>query len=415
MEIINDLKSMREVYWTNPGYKKFDNIKNELPISVEDVVEAEKRLHRFAPYLARVFPESGNGIIESPISHIPEMMSWIEQECGNAIPGELYLKRDDLLSIAGSIKARGGIYEVLKYAETLAVENGMLDYDHDYRMLAEDEFVKFFSKYKIQVGSTGNLGLSIGIMSAKLGFNVTVHMSSDAKQWKKDMLRSKGVTVIEYPDDYSKAVEEGRKNSDSDPMSHFVDDEKSKDLFLGYAVGGMRVKSQLQEIGVIVDEKHPLIVYLPCGVGGGPGGVAYGLKLSYGDLVECHFAEPTHSPCMLLGLATGKYDGISVEDIGLDNRTEADGLAVGRPSSFVAKLMDKLLTGAFTIEDDKLFKYLKALYEREDIFVEPSATAGFNGLFLTKDRYVDKEPVQLVWSTGGSLVPADERERFLVK
>ncbi len=413
MDIINDLKSMREVYWTNPGYRKFGDIKNELPITVEDVMEAEKRLHRFAPYLAKVFPESKDGIIESPITHIPEMMSWVERDSGQAIPGELYLKRDDLLSIAGSIKARGGIYEVLKHAETLAVENGMLDYDHDYRKLAEKDFTDFFNKHKIQVGSTGNLGLSIGIMSAKLGFKVTVHMSSDAKKWKKDMLRSKGVTVIEYPDDYSKAVEEGRKDSDNDPMSHFVDDENSKDLFLGYAAGGMRVKSQLEEMGVIVDENHPLVVYLPCGVGGGPGGVAYGLKLSYGDLVECYFAEPTHSPCMLLGLATGKHDQISVEDIGLDNKTEADGLAVGRPSPFVGKVMDMLLTGSFTIEDNKLFRYLKALHKTEDIFIEPSATAGFNGLFFTRDRYIGKEPVQLVWSTGGSLVPMEERSKFL--
>ena len=415
MDIINELKDMRELYWVNPNYSRFEDIKGSLPVTVEEVMDAEKRLQRFAPYLAKVFPDSGDGIIESPISHIPDMMSWIEKNSGSSLPGELYLKRDDLLSIAGSIKARGGIYEVLKHAETLAIQNGMLGLDHDYRILAEPEFVDFFSKYKIQVGSTGNLGLSIGIMSAKIGFKVTVHMSSDAKKWKKDMLRSKGVTVVEYPDDYSKAVEEGRKDSDSDPMSHFVDDENSRDLFLGYAVGGMRVKAQLEAMGVIVDHRHPLVVYLPCGVGGGPGGVAYGLKLAYGDLVECHFAEPTHSPCMLLGLATGKHDGIAVEDIGLDNKTEADGLAVGRPSSFVGKLMEKLLFGAFTIDDGKLFMYLKALHETEGIFVEPSATAGFNGLFFTKEIYKGKEPVQLVWSTGGSLVPETERDFFLQK
>lgn len=411
--LLNELKAAKEVIWYNDNYTSFTEIKNTLPISFEDILEAENRLKRFAPYIKKIFPEVADGIIESPISKIDKMKSLMETKYKKKIYGNLLLKRDDLLPIAGSIKARGGIYEVLKHAEALAIDNGLLTLDDDYSILANNNFKDFFAQYTIQVGSTGNLGLSIGTISAKVGFNVIVHMSKDAKEWKKELLRSKGVKVIEYTSDYSKAVEEGRFLSDNDPKSYFIDDENSKDLFMGYAVGGIRTTKQLDEMGIIIDNKNPLFVYLPCGVGGGPGGIAYGLKLMYGDNVHCFFAEPTHSPAMLLGLASGLHDKISVEDIGLDNKTDADGLAVGRPSSFVGKIMDKILTGAFTIDDYKLYDFLKNLYDEEKIFLEPSALAGFLGPVFTSEKYKNENITHLCWGTGGSLVPDKIRKNLI--
>jgi D-serine dehydratase len=429
--LLTEMRKANEVLWINPQYENYNKAIAKISLSKDDITDAEKRLKRFAPYIEKVFPETkeSHGIIESPLIRIPRMKEKMEDLFKQRVNCEnLLLKCDNLLPISGSIKARGGIYEVLKLAEDLAVKVGMLSLDDDYSILDGVQFRKFYSRYSIVVGSTGNLGLSIGVISAKLGFNVIVHMSSDAKQWKKDLLRSKGVSVIEHLSDYSKAVAEGRKQAESDPNSYFVDDENSQDLFLGYAVAALRLKEQLEKLKITVDQNHPLVVYLPCGVGGGPGGVAFGLKMIYQDHVHCFFAEPTHSPCMLIGCMTGEHNNVCVQDFDIDNITDADGLAVGRASGFVGRTMINLLSGIYTVDDRKLYRLLSALADTEQIYAEPSALAGAPGMFnlfgmqagikyLREQGLNDKigNASHIIWATGGSMVPKTEMDHYYRK
>lgn len=178
--------------------------------------------------------------------------------------------------------------------------------------------------------------------------------------------------------------------------------------------------------GRVVDANHPLFVYLPCGVGGGPGGVAFGLKLAFGDHVHCLFAEPTHSPCMLLGVYTGLHDGIAVQELGIDNVTAADGLAVGRASGFVGRAMQRLLDGVYTVDDQRLYNMLGWLAQEEAIKLEPSALAGMAGpqrVCASADyrKLQGLSEVQLnhathlVWATGGGMVPDEEMAQYLAK
>lgn len=203
-----------------------------------------------------------------------------------------------------------------------------------------------------------------------------------------------------------------------------MDDENSLDLFLGYAVAAGRLENQLREQNIAVDPEHPLLVYIPCGVGGAPGGVSYGLKQRFGDSVHCFFVEPVQSPCMLCGMATGKHEKVCVGDFGLSGLTEADGLAVGRPSGFVGKTMETLLSGIFTVEDRRLTQWLRLLEGSEGIKIEPSACAAFCGpVDLMKydagRKYIDDHGIDLnacthiCWATGGSLVPEEVMNNYI--
>ncbi|MDY3871153.1 MAG: D-serine ammonia-lyase [Clostridiaceae bacterium] len=426
--VLPRVAAAEEVLWLNPGLQSAETALPRMELGMADILDAEARLQRFAPFIRVRFPETAprGGLIESPLTPIPRMQRLLEERFGAVIPGRLLLKQDSHLAIAGSVKARGGIYEVLKHTEELAMENGLLSETDDYAKLASPEMREFFSRYTVQVGSTGNLGLSIGIASAAVGYKVIVHMSVDAKQWKKDLLRAHGVQVIEYEADYGEAVKQGRARSDADPMSYFVDDENSRNLFLGYAVAALRLRQQLAEQNVAVDREHPLLVTIPCGVGGAPGGVAFGLKHVFGDSVHCFFAEPTQAPCMLAGMATGLHSKVSVQDLGLTGLTEADGLAVGRPSGFVGGVMEPLLSGEVTIADPKLYTFMRALLESENIFLEPSACAAFQGPAellrqpegrdyaarqgLTAERLANS--THIAWATGGALVPEDIRKAY---
>lgn len=421
-ELLQNLKAAKPLVWFNPNRKSIATMP-QLPLQLQDMEAVLKLWERFAPFIQKVFPETqnNNGYITSPLKVLNQLKDLLSEE-GEPILGRLFLKCDSDLAVAGSIKARGGFFEILHFAEQLAIEAKLIQENENYEQFTKTEFRQLFSQYHIGVGSTGNLGLSIGIISATLGFQVTVFMSSDAKPWKIKLLREKGVTVETFDGDFSIAIDAGRKKTLAMSKGYFVDDEDSKLLYLGYSVAALELKKDLDRQGIVIDEHNPLFVYSPCGVGGSSGGIAFGLRQVFGDYAHCFFVEPTHSPAVLLGLASGEMSSICVQDIGLDNKTEADGLAVGRPSHFATQISKYLISGVYTIEDSLLYKLLCQLWDTEKIFVEPSATAGLIGPQTILASNYPKEngiemgqAVHVAWATGGALVPEEDREIFYNK
>lgn len=176
-----------------------------------------------------------------------------------------------------------------------------------------------------------------------------------------------------------------------------------------------------------MDSGHPLIVYIPAGVGGAPGGVGYGLKRIFHDDVHVFFCEPVQCPSVLLGIASQTFEKANVRDYGISGKTEADGLACASPSGFVTRIMTNLVSGEFTAAEGSLFNDLRLLKKSEDIEIEPSSCACFAGPkgllhFPQSEGYLREQGLteeklknctQIVWATGGRMVPEEIRRHYL--
>ncbi len=426
-DVIGMLRRREPVVWINPDRRPAAEALPLLSVSVADLDEAIARWRRFAPVLELLFPElkKNSGVVESPLLPANNLARRVLPEAW----GTLFIKADHALAVAGSIKARGGLYAVLCVVEQLALEHGLIaGFGSDYRKLIEPDAKALFSGYELSVGSTGNLGLSIGITGKAFGFDVAVHMSVEAKEWKKERLRDRGARVIEYQSDYTSACVAARSAAHGDPRKRFIDDENSRDLFLGYACAVPHFRDQLAQAGVYIASNRPLFLYLPCGVGGVPGGVTFAARLLFGDNAYVFFVEPVEAPAMIYGLCSGLHEAASIYDLNLTLRTEADGLATARPSKLVGPMMTHLLDGACTLEDAVMFQGLLDMYETEGIEVEPSAAAGAGvpkhlaasgeAMAYAAKRGLTalmKNAVHVLWTTGGSFVSNVQHAEFRTK
>ncbi len=164
--VIDQLRNRTPFLWRNPNRIPLASLPPDFPLSLADIRDADARLRRFAPLLASLFPEleASEGLIESDLIPAPRLAERFKTDDCLTIPGTLMIKGDHALPVAGSVKARGGIYAVLKYAETVAFEAGLIeDESDDYTRLGTDRARTVFGRRRLTVGSTGNLGLSIDL------------------------------------------------------------------------------------------------------------------------------------------------------------------------------------------------------------------------------------------------------------
>lgn len=106
---IDRLKARAPFLWFSDRLARAIDVLPGRRPSRRDLEEAAARLSRFAPLIARLFPETAKdgGLIESDLVSVPKLRDELSRRFSADIRGELWLKADHALPVAGSVKARG--------------------------------------------------------------------------------------------------------------------------------------------------------------------------------------------------------------------------------------------------------------------------------------------------------------------
>ena len=251
-------------------------------------------------------------------------------------------------------------------------------------------------------------------------FESVVYMSIDAKPWKKARLRKRGVRVIEHDGDYAQAVAAGRAQARDQPRSHFVDDEGSLMLFLGYAASARHLAAQLADAGRRVDATHPLFVHLPCGSAAHRAASRMASRHCSASTCIASLPNPSRRRACWSSWPPAREARVRLRR---GPTTGPRPTAVAQASHLVSPLMASLLSGVFTVSDAQLYAQLLAVQRATGVELEPSAAAAVSGPgWLTASPagrdYVHRYAIDLrrsthvIWATGGSLVPPEEHRRF---
>ena len=436
--VLKRLQRSNTVCIVNPNHSNDQRDIEKQSITRADIQEARELLDRAKPLFRQLWPDDKTlkdweGLIESPLTPAHAL----RDAMGGT--GTWLLKRDDDLPVAGSIKGRGAFFAVLEHAEKLAIGKGLIAKGQDLGSLASPEAKATFSEYKISVGSTGNLGMGIALLAAALGFDAKVYLSEEAADWKKKRLTDHGCKIYEHDGNFKEALQKGRDDcaaaNEAKPASaYFVDDEDSKALSVGPTVAGLRMKEQLEKQGIRIDANHPLFVYIPTGVGGGPSGVLRGLVDAFQDEglhqhIHGILVQPKQCASVLARLSIPDKDNkkpVDVYHLGLNNKSpRGDGMAVPQASELAFANLQVNAAGAMTVSDDDMLKNTARLHKTEGITIETTAAASINGPkwcaseagrdYIRKNGIEKAMPdaVHVMWFTGGGKVPEDTKAKIL--
>jgi len=293
------------------------NILQTLPVTLDDVLEAQKLLDGI---IARTPVESSRAL-------------------GAQVGGEVYFKCENLQR-AGSFKVRGAYVRMAR--------------------LSPEE-----KKRGVVAASAGNHAQGVAVAAKSLGIKARIYMPLGVALPKLAATRSHGAEVILHGHNVDEALAEAQRYS-NETGTVFVHPFDNVDVVAGQGTVGLEILEQIPTVDTVL-----------MGVGGLLAGVAVAIKARAKELgreiriIGVQAENAAAYPPSLAADALVPLKKVS---------TMADGIAVGRPGQLPFSIIRELVDDVVTVSEDSLARALIFLLERAKMVVEPAGAVGVAAL-----------------------------------
>jgi len=277
---------------------------------------------------------------------------------------ELWLKAEHRQHV-GAFKARGALYAVGRLAPSER-SRGVITY------------------------SSGNHGQALALAARTYGVPATVTMPVDAPAIKVDAVRALGATVV-FAGTTSADREREARRIQAETGAVVVPPFDHADIIAGQGTATLELLEQVAEStgGAVLDA-----VLVP--VGGG-GLVAGACLATAGRPTRVYSVEPRGCDAMARSLEAGERVVVQ------PGPTIADGLKPVQVGELNFAIAQRLLAGAFRVDDEDIVRAMAALHQHTGEMVEPSGAAAL-GAALRGERRAEWRRVGVILS-GGNVTP----------
>lgn len=235
----------------------------------------------------------------------------------------------------------------------------------------------------IVTASAGNHGLGVAYAAKTFGFKAIVIVPEFVTQFRINRIKALGAEVVVYGktmDDLNNKIAEYTKDPKYICVHGFDDDE----IIAGQATIGYEILQDLPDIDVIV---------VPVGGGGLIAGIAQYAK-SFNPDIKIYGAQTIGADAMSMSLKAGKIVAIpAVTSIAIS-------LGVTKVPERTFKIVKKDVEKVVTVTDEQAIRELKAILEKDKLFVEPASSCALSAVMSGKLRPLENKKVAVVLSGG---------------